>query len=128
VLWRRRTGPAEAEAEAAVASRGGGAPAPAAVSSGVKLVEAELSGGADAMRRLARDEEHDAEAFARREGKRATRILQEALGPSFLQDGEGDLEGRMQIRGGTSAVGTWFLGCFAFFFTGRVWFFCMFLL
>jgi len=99
VLWRRRTGPAEAEAEAAVASRGGGASAPAAVSSGVKLVEAELSGGADAMRRLARDEEHDAEAFARREGKRATRILQEALGPSFLQDWEGDLEDRMQIRG-----------------------------
>ena len=74
MLWRRRTGPAEA----AVASRGGGASAPAAVSSGVKLVEAELSGGADTMRRLARDEEHDAEAFARR-------------------DGEGDLEDRMQI-------------------------------
>ncbi|CAN6216449.1 unnamed protein product [Urochloa humidicola] len=33
--------------------------------SGVKFVEAELAGGADAMRRLARDDAHDAEAFAR---------------------------------------------------------------
>ncbi|PAN23495.1 hypothetical protein PAHAL_4G096300 [Panicum hallii] len=40
---------------------------PAAVSRspGVKFVEAEFAGGADAMRRLARDDEHDAEAFAR---------------------------------------------------------------
>ncbi|KAJ1259740.1 hypothetical protein BS78_10G179200 [Paspalum vaginatum] len=36
---------------------------PAAVSSGVKFVEAEFSGGADVMRRLARDDEHDTEAF-----------------------------------------------------------------
>ncbi|KAG2656585.1 hypothetical protein PVAP13_1KG095500 [Panicum virgatum] len=36
---------------------------PAAVSSGVKFVEAEFSGGADVMRRLARDDEHDKEAF-----------------------------------------------------------------
>ncbi|WVZ79559.1 hypothetical protein U9M48_027124 [Paspalum notatum var. saurae] len=35
----------------------------AAVSSGVKFVDAEFSGGADAMRRLARDDEHDKEAF-----------------------------------------------------------------
>ncbi|CAL5048463.1 unnamed protein product [Urochloa decumbens] len=34
-------------------------------SSGVKFVEAEFAGGADAMRRLARDDAHDAEAFAR---------------------------------------------------------------
>ena len=114
MLWRRRTGPAEAEA--AVASRGGGASAPAAVSSGVKLVEAELSGGADAMRRLARDEEHDAEAFARREGKRATRILQEALGPSFLQDWEGDLEDRMPIRGGYKCCWNLVFELFCFFY------------
>ncbi|CAL5045834.1 unnamed protein product [Urochloa decumbens] len=37
---------------------------PAAVSSGVKLVEAEFSGGADEMRRLAGSDEHDTEAFA----------------------------------------------------------------
>jgi hypothetical protein len=36
---------------------------PAAVSSGVKFVEAEFSGGADGMRRLARDAEHDTQAF-----------------------------------------------------------------
>ncbi|OEL23967.1 hypothetical protein BAE44_0015011 [Dichanthelium oligosanthes] len=36
---------------------------PAAVSSGVKFVEAEISGGADEMRRLARVDEHDTEAF-----------------------------------------------------------------
>jgi hypothetical protein len=36
---------------------------PAAVSSGVRFVEAEFSGGADAMRRLARDAEHDTWAF-----------------------------------------------------------------
>uniref|UniRef100_A0ACD5ZPQ4 Uncharacterized protein n=1 Tax=Avena sativa TaxID=4498 RepID=A0ACD5ZPQ4_AVESA len=35
-----------------------------AVSSGVKFVEAEFLGGADAMHRLASDDEHDAEAFA----------------------------------------------------------------
>ncbi|CAL5042117.1 unnamed protein product [Urochloa decumbens] len=34
-------------------------------STGVKFVEAEFAGGADAMRRLARDDAHDAEAFAR---------------------------------------------------------------
>ncbi|CAL5042120.1 unnamed protein product [Urochloa decumbens] len=40
---------------------------PAAISSsrGVKFVEAEFAGGADAMRPVARDDEHDAEAFAR---------------------------------------------------------------
>ncbi|CAL5050938.1 unnamed protein product [Urochloa decumbens] len=37
---------------------------PAAVSPGVKFVEAEFSGGADEMRRLARADEHDTEAFA----------------------------------------------------------------
>ncbi|TKW19621.1 hypothetical protein SEVIR_4G032400v4 [Setaria viridis] len=36
----------------------------AAVSSGVKFVEAEFSGGADEMRSLARADEHDTEAFA----------------------------------------------------------------
>jgi hypothetical protein len=36
----------------------------AAVSSGVKFVEAEFSGGADEMRRLARADEHDMQAFA----------------------------------------------------------------
>ncbi|KAL6859089.1 hypothetical protein ACP4OV_018091 [Aristida adscensionis] len=36
---------------------------PDAVSAGVKLIEAEFSGGADEMRRLAREEEHDTEAF-----------------------------------------------------------------
>ncbi|XP_066381649.1 malonyl-CoA:anthocyanidin 5-O-glucoside-6''-O-malonyltransferase-like [Miscanthus floridulus] len=36
---------------------------PAAASSGVKFVEAEFSGGADGMRRLARDAEHDTQAF-----------------------------------------------------------------
>ncbi|CAN6202588.1 unnamed protein product [Urochloa humidicola] len=36
----------------------------AAVSPGVKFVEAEFSGGADEMRRLARSDEHDTEAFA----------------------------------------------------------------
>ncbi|CAN6177690.1 unnamed protein product [Urochloa humidicola] len=34
-------------------------------SPGVKFVEAEFAGGADAMRRLARDDAHDTEAFAR---------------------------------------------------------------
>ncbi|TKW22591.1 hypothetical protein SEVIR_4G238900v4 [Setaria viridis] len=40
---------------------------PVAISSstGVKFVEAEFAGGADGMRRLARDDAHDAEAFAR---------------------------------------------------------------
>ncbi|KAF7106558.1 hypothetical protein CFC21_107278 [Triticum aestivum] len=39
---------------------------PSAVSSsGVKFVEAEFLGGADALRRLAGDDEHDTEAFAR---------------------------------------------------------------
>uniref|UniRef100_K3Y0X2 Uncharacterized protein n=1 Tax=Setaria italica TaxID=4555 RepID=K3Y0X2_SETIT len=40
---------------------------PAAISSspGVKFVEAEFAGGADGMRRLARDDAHDTEAFAR---------------------------------------------------------------
>ncbi|TVU12661.1 hypothetical protein EJB05_46312, partial [Eragrostis curvula] len=37
---------------------------PAGVASGVKFVEAEFSGSAADMRRLATDEEHDAEAFA----------------------------------------------------------------
>ncbi|XP_020170609.2 anthocyanin 5-aromatic acyltransferase [Aegilops tauschii subsp. strangulata] len=37
---------------------------PAAVSSGVRFVEAEYMGGADDMRRLAREEEHDTEAFS----------------------------------------------------------------
>ncbi|KAL6859042.1 hypothetical protein ACP4OV_018044 [Aristida adscensionis] len=46
---------------------------PDAVSAGVKLVEAEFSGGADEMRRLAREEEHDTEAF-----------LQLAVGVSIL--------------------------------------------
>lgn len=36
---------------------------PSAVSSGVKFVEAEFSGGADDMHRLASDDEHDTEAF-----------------------------------------------------------------
>jgi hypothetical protein len=36
---------------------------PAAVSSGVRFVEAEFSGGADGMRRLASDAEHDTRAF-----------------------------------------------------------------
>ncbi|KAL6859175.1 hypothetical protein ACP4OV_018177 [Aristida adscensionis] len=36
---------------------------PAAVSEGVRFVEAEYAGGGDAMRRLAADAEHDAEAF-----------------------------------------------------------------
>ncbi|CAN6208771.1 unnamed protein product [Urochloa humidicola] len=36
----------------------------AALSPGVKFVEAEFSGGADEMRRLARSDEHDTEAFA----------------------------------------------------------------
>ncbi|KAL6858730.1 hypothetical protein ACP4OV_017732 [Aristida adscensionis] len=36
---------------------------PAAVSAGVRFVEAEYAGGADEMRRLAADAEHDAEAF-----------------------------------------------------------------
>ncbi|CAL5044660.1 unnamed protein product [Urochloa decumbens] len=37
---------------------------PAAVSTGVKFVEAEFSGGADEMRRLAGSDEHDTETFA----------------------------------------------------------------
>ncbi|XP_039843905.1 acyl transferase 8-like isoform X1 [Panicum virgatum] len=40
-------------------------PAAIASSPGVRFVEAEFAGGADAMRRLARDDAHDAEAFAR---------------------------------------------------------------
>ena len=40
-------------------------PAAIASSPGVRFVEAELAGGADAMRRLAREDAHDAEAFAR---------------------------------------------------------------
>ena len=40
-------------------------PAVIASSPGVRFVEAEFAGGADAMRRLAREDAHDAEAFAR---------------------------------------------------------------
>ncbi|XP_066375353.1 malonyl-CoA:anthocyanidin 5-O-glucoside-6''-O-malonyltransferase-like [Miscanthus floridulus] len=55
---------------------------PAAVSSGVKFVEAEFSSGADGMRRLARDAEHDTQAFVQLvPDLEAWQLLVQNLGP-----------------------------------------------